>query len=138
VDITRTDQHADTPSHPTPRARDLRERLDRAADEGLSANAARFLRFLGHEEGDVIKLQALGVQGKYAPTNTLRTRGRLRTRSPRSSTPTGIYVLFNAVDPDVVTRAERLVEPGCPHRSSSRTCNQPQQTTLLPPIVPAL
>lgn len=36
VDTTRTDHHPDNPSHPTPRARDLRERLDSAADEGLS------------------------------------------------------------------------------------------------------
>jgi hypothetical protein len=36
VDTTRTDHHPNNPSHPTPRARDLRERLDSAADEGLS------------------------------------------------------------------------------------------------------
>lgn len=30
--------HVNDPSHPTPRARDLRERLDSAADEGLSGN----------------------------------------------------------------------------------------------------
>ncbi len=36
VDATRTDQHPNNPSRPTPRAGDLRERLDSAADEGLS------------------------------------------------------------------------------------------------------
>ncbi|WP_437778352.1 RHS repeat domain-containing protein [Sorangium sp. So ce1097] len=36
MDTTRTDHHPDNPSHPTPRARDLRERLGGAADEGLS------------------------------------------------------------------------------------------------------
>ncbi len=49
------------------RALALRERLDSAANEDLSANITRFLRFLGHADGDVIELQALGVPGKYAP-----------------------------------------------------------------------
>jgi hypothetical protein len=69
VDTTSTDHQPDNPSHPTPRARDLRERLDSAADEGLSQNISRFLRFLGHEDGDVIELQTLGVPNKYAPSN---------------------------------------------------------------------
>lgn len=30
----RTDHHPDSPSHTTPRVRDLRERLDSATDEG--------------------------------------------------------------------------------------------------------
>ncbi|MBN2191554.1 MAG: hypothetical protein JW751_01960, partial [Polyangiaceae bacterium] len=50
------------------RALALRERLDSAAAEDLSANISRFLRFLGHEDGNAIELQALGVPGKYAPT----------------------------------------------------------------------
>lgn len=61
VDTTRTDHHPNNPSYSTPRARDRRERLDGAADEGWSANISRFLRFLGHEDG--------GVPGKYAPTH---------------------------------------------------------------------
>jgi hypothetical protein len=69
VNTTRTDHHPKHPSHSTPRARDLRERLDSAAADNLSANIARFLRFLGHEDGDVIELQTLGVPNKYAPTN---------------------------------------------------------------------
>lgn len=35
-ETTRTDRPPNNPSHPTPRARDLRKRLDSAADEGLS------------------------------------------------------------------------------------------------------
>ncbi len=41
---------------PKPSARDLREHLDTAAADGLPASVARFLRFLGHEDGEVIEL----------------------------------------------------------------------------------
>jgi hypothetical protein len=110
MDTTRTDHHPNTPFYPTPRARDLRERLDSAADEGLSQNIARFLRFLGHEDGDVIELQALGVPGKYGPIHQFThvrsiedAIGALEHEEGRG--PVGSYVLFNAVDPAVATRA---------------------------------
>jgi hypothetical protein len=110
VDTTRTDHHLNNPSHPTPRARDLRERLDSAADEGLSQNIARFLRFLGHQDGDMIELQTLGVPNKYAPTNHFthvktveKAVDALEYADERD--PTGSYALFNAVDPAVATRA---------------------------------
>jgi hypothetical protein len=104
--------HAHRPffQHPTPRARDLRERLDSAADEGLSQNISRFLRFLGHEDGDVIELQTLGVPNKYAPSNHFthvrsveKAIDALEYADERA--PVGSYVLFNAVDPAVATRA---------------------------------
>jgi hypothetical protein len=50
VDTTRTDHHPNNPSHPTPRPRDLRERLDSAADEGPSRRRlddGAFRRFVG-------------------------------------------------------------------------------------------
>jgi hypothetical protein len=110
VDTTRTDHHLNNPSHPTPRARDLRERLDSAADEGLSQNIARFLRFLGHQDGDMIELQTLGVPNKYAPTNHFthvktveKAVDALEYADERE--PTGSYAIFNAVDPAVATRA---------------------------------
>lgn len=112
MDTTRTDHHPNNPFHPTPRARDLRERLDSAADEGLSQNISRFLRFLGHEDGDVIELQALGVPGKYGPIQQFThvssiedTIGAPEHEEGRE--PVGSYVLFNAVDPAVATRAAR-------------------------------
>ena len=110
MDTTRTDHSPNNPSHPTPRARDLRERLDSAADEGLSQNISRFLRFLGHEDGDVIELQTLGVPSKYAPTTHFthaktveKAIDALEYADERE--PTGSYILFNAVDPAVATRA---------------------------------
>ncbi|MBN2193848.1 MAG: tyrosine-type recombinase/integrase [Polyangiaceae bacterium] len=95
------------------RALALRERLDSAADMGLSANIARFLRFLGHEDGDVIELQALGVPGKYAPTahfTHVRTVADAvaALEHAESRTPTGSYVLFNTVDPAVATEQPDL------------------------------
>jgi hypothetical protein len=76
----------------------------------LSQNISRFLRFLGQEDGDVIELQALGVPNKYAPTNHFthvrsveKAIDALEYADERE--PTGSYVLFNAVDPAVATRA---------------------------------
>jgi hypothetical protein len=43
--------------------------LDSAADEGLTQYLSRFLRFRGHEGGDVIELQTLGVPNKYGTIN---------------------------------------------------------------------
>src|SRR5690606_23642559 len=109
-DTTRTDHSPDNSSHPTPRARDLRERLDSTADEGLSQNISRFLRFLGHEDGDVVELQTLGVPNKYAPTNHFTHTKTVEKAIDALGTaeqggPTGSYRRFNAVGPAVATRA---------------------------------
>jgi hypothetical protein len=108
VDTTRTDHSLNNPSHPTPRARDLRERLDSAADEGLSQNIARFLRFLGHKDGDAIELQALGVPGKYGPIHQFThvssledAIGALELRTASRRTGEGQIVFV-----DVVRRVE--------------------------------
>lgn len=88
----------------------LLQRLEAAAAEGLSANTTRFLRFLGHQDGEVMELQALGVPGKYASTNHFthaRTvAGALAAlEQAEQRMAMGVYVLFNAVDPAVSTRA---------------------------------
>lgn len=100
VDTTRTDHHPNNPSHPTPGARDHRERLDSAVDEGLSQKNARFLRFLGHADRGVTELQALGVPGKYGPIQqfthvpSIEDAAAVVLEHEEGPEPVGSYVLW--------------------------------------------
>jgi hypothetical protein len=72
VDTTRTDHPPNNPSHPTPRARDLRERLDSAADEGLSRrrlDAGVFRRFVDDVKArtDLVALIGRGRRQLHSP-----------------------------------------------------------------------
>lgn len=80
VDTTRTDHHPNNPSHQTPRARDLRERLESAADEGLSQRvekkvrvrtAIQFVRLVGELTAFLptafVAVEREGPDGRFLP-----------------------------------------------------------------------
>jgi hypothetical protein len=85
VDTTRTDHHPNNPSHPTPRARDLRERLDSAADEGLSRRRlddGTFRRFVDDVKArtDLVALIGRDLDQGVVPKLTL-THGAASVRA---------------------------------------------------------
>jgi energy-coupling factor transporter ATP-binding protein EcfA2 len=75
----------------------------------VQPNLARFLSFLGWQEGEVLELQALHVPegrwsaSKAAHASTLDTLVRLADQADRWKAQ-GVYVLFNRIDPGVQHR----------------------------------
>jgi hypothetical protein len=85
VNTTRADHHPDNPSHPTPRARDLRERLDSAADEGLSRRRlddGAFRRFVDDVKARTDLVALIGRDLDLEPSGSV-----LKARSPKHRVP---------------------------------------------------
>jgi DNA primase len=81
VDTTRTDHSPDNSSHPTPRARDLRERLDSAADERLSRRRlddGAFRRFVDDVKARTDLVALIGRDLDLEPSGSV-----LKARSPK-------------------------------------------------------
>jgi hypothetical protein len=85
VDTTRTDHHLNNPSHKTPRARDLRERLDSAAEEGLSRrwlDDGAFRRFVDDVKAQTDLVALIGRDPDLRPSGSV-----LKARSPKHRGP---------------------------------------------------
>ena len=94
---------------------DLLARLEAAAGEGLAANLARFLHFLGWQAGEVLELQALRIPANKAAG---RWRDTPAMAAHASSLPElvrlceqaegwgaqGVYVILNLIKPAVQSR----------------------------------
>jgi hypothetical protein len=85
------------------------ESLAVAVTEGITLNFGRWLRFVGHEDGSPIELQAIDVPGGYAPKArfahalTAADAVRLLEEAEQWNAP-GLYTFVNDVDPAVATR----------------------------------
>lgn len=91
---------------------DLLAHLEAAAAEGLAPNLARFLAFLGWQEGEWFELQALGVPDGKARVNRAAHGSDLATltrlaESADAARGVGVYAIFNQIKPAVVARHER-------------------------------
>ena len=81
----------------------------RDADVGIAANFARWLRFIGHEEGAPVELQVIeapanyGTRSRFAHAATLADAVRLLDIAEKWSAP-GVFAIINNVDPAVATR----------------------------------
>ena len=88
----------------------LSQRLLEAQQEGLEANALRWLRFRGTRPGEVVEMQVLNVpsgdfsRSYFAHAATAEDLVRLLDEAESFAAP-GIYVLANEVNPDVALRA---------------------------------
>ncbi len=88
MNTTRTDHHPNNPSHPTPRARDLRERLDNAADDcpdGL------FRRFVDDVKARTDLVALVGRDLDLRPSGSV-----LNTRSPKHGDTDPSFVVWPA------------------------------------------
>jgi DNA primase catalytic core len=94
VDTTRTDHHPNNPSHPTPRALDLRERLDSAADEGLSRRRlddGAFRRFVDDVKARTDLVALIGRDLDLEPSGSV-----LKARSPKLRDTDPSFVVWPA------------------------------------------
>ncbi len=94
VDTTRTDPHLNKPSHPTPRARDLRERPDSAADEGLSRRRlddGAFRRFVDDVKTKTDLVALIGRDLDLRPSGSV-----LKARSPKHRDTDPSFVVWPA------------------------------------------
>jgi hypothetical protein len=92
VDTTRTDHDPHNPSHPTPRARDLRERLDSTADERLSRrrlDAGVFRRFVDDMKARTDLVALIGRDLDLEPSGSV-----LKARSPKHRDTDPSFVVF--------------------------------------------
>lgn len=94
MDTTRTDHHPNNPSHPTPRARDLGERLDSATDERLSRrwlDDGAFQRFVDDVKTRTDLVGLIGRDLDLQPSGSV-----LKARSPRNHDSAPSCVVFPA------------------------------------------
>jgi P4 family phage/plasmid primase-like protien len=89
----------------------MEQGLSSATDEGLAPNFARWMRFLGVENGDWLELQVLGVRGQYgdrshvAHANSPETALSLVEAAERFRA-TGVFCIVNQINPGVASRQQ--------------------------------
>ena len=91
-------------------ARSLEDRLQQAAMEGLEANFARWLRFVGAPPGEWLELQALKVPTRYGTRNRFAHADALAAALPllrqaETFSAQGVFLIANRVNPAVATRS---------------------------------
>ncbi|MGO8993885.1 MAG: phage/plasmid primase, P4 family [Polyangiaceae bacterium] len=88
----------------------LEERLVQAASEGVEANFARWLRFVGVEAGEWIELQALKIPSRYGRKNRFAHADSVTAALPLLRQgdrfgAQGVFVIANRLNPAVATRS---------------------------------
>lgn len=87
----------------------LLDRLSVAVSDGIGPNMRRFLRFRGTVVGEPIELQTLKVPGRYQENRCAYSTDHAEIvrllESADAWKAQGVYLIMNAIDPAVATRA---------------------------------
>ena len=89
----------------------MEQGLSSAAEEGLAPNFARWIRFLGVDNGEWMELQVLGVKAQYgdrshvAHANSPETALALVEAAERFRA-TGVFCIANQINPGVASRQQ--------------------------------